>query len=397
MRIVFLIFIFCQVGLAQEQNNFYGASPLPGARKAVARGEAPQIYNVEEGDNLYDICDQLIGDGNYWPKLWSMNPDIANPHFIFPGMQLAFYSGDESNPPLLQVVNEEDMIPVDKGDLKEEELVQHRARIQERQSIISEMVNTDAPPEVVGPAQIMVGQDILDNLIVAGGTFGGGDVPITVPAFLFASRPEKLAKIRTDRIGPTMAGDDKMVLADSYEPLTDKATYTILRPAEKVYHPITGRFVGYRYDFVANMKVDGSLDDDMFVGRIFQARTGVLEDDIVVPFVSTKRMIPWNVNVDSPSPNGAVVIATETNETYASGAGRLVFLNKEPGISVGQSYPLFQPPNKRYMDYDEGARTAKYGERIGVVTIIDVTGEAALGYVVHAKREVRVGDRLNRG
>ena len=89
-------------------NEFAGAPPIPGTMRAMAEGEAPEEYQVEPGDNLYDICDQLLDEAGYWPKLWALNPDIKNPHFIFPNMRLRFYAGDDETPPYLQVVSEDE-------------------------------------------------------------------------------------------------------------------------------------------------------------------------------------------------------------------------------------------------------------------------------------------------
>jgi hypothetical protein len=84
------------------ENDFAGAPPLPGTVRALADGEAPEDYTIEEGDTLIDICDQLLDEPGYWPKLWSLNPEIKNPHFIFPLMHLRFYPGDDDVPPYLQ-------------------------------------------------------------------------------------------------------------------------------------------------------------------------------------------------------------------------------------------------------------------------------------------------------
>ena len=90
------------------QNDFPGIFALPGIRRDLSPGEAPEVYTVEEGDTMYDICDQLIDDGSYWPKLWSLNTEVKNPHFIYPGMRLAFYAGDTENPPRIEVVSEDE-------------------------------------------------------------------------------------------------------------------------------------------------------------------------------------------------------------------------------------------------------------------------------------------------
>ena len=40
---------------------------------------------VAQGDTLWDISEHYLGDGFAWPKLWSYNPEITNPHWIYPG------------------------------------------------------------------------------------------------------------------------------------------------------------------------------------------------------------------------------------------------------------------------------------------------------------------------
>ena len=45
----------------------------------------PGTYVVVEGDTLWGLSEQLFGDGHYWPTLWSYNPQITNPHWIYPG------------------------------------------------------------------------------------------------------------------------------------------------------------------------------------------------------------------------------------------------------------------------------------------------------------------------
>jgi hypothetical protein len=63
---------------------------LPGI--ALAK-EKPIIYTVEQGDTLWGISQRFIKDPHYWPNLWSNNPDIGNPHLIYPGQKLRIYKG----------------------------------------------------------------------------------------------------------------------------------------------------------------------------------------------------------------------------------------------------------------------------------------------------------------
>jgi len=45
----------------------------------------PERYVVVRGDTLWDISEKFLTDPWRWPDVWEFNPQIENPHLIYPG------------------------------------------------------------------------------------------------------------------------------------------------------------------------------------------------------------------------------------------------------------------------------------------------------------------------
>lgn len=49
------------------------------------KSDRPDTYEVKKGDTLWDISSLYLEDPWLWPDVWHINPQVANPHLIYPG------------------------------------------------------------------------------------------------------------------------------------------------------------------------------------------------------------------------------------------------------------------------------------------------------------------------
>jgi len=69
--------------------NRPGHAPILGSETASS-------HVVRRGDTLWGICDSYFQNPYQWPRLWSYNPQIKNPNWIYPGDEIRLREGGEA-------------------------------------------------------------------------------------------------------------------------------------------------------------------------------------------------------------------------------------------------------------------------------------------------------------
>ena len=73
--------------------NEMAPAEAPAQTAQLIRPDAPMNYTVKRGDTLWDIAAVFLKDPWFWPEIWQINPQVENPHLIYPGDVLSLAYG----------------------------------------------------------------------------------------------------------------------------------------------------------------------------------------------------------------------------------------------------------------------------------------------------------------
>lgn len=75
-----------------------GSTTVIGDATGMLSPTAPRDYVVRRGDTLWAIASMFLRDPWLWPEIWYVNPQVRNPHRIYPGDTLHLAYGTDGRP-----------------------------------------------------------------------------------------------------------------------------------------------------------------------------------------------------------------------------------------------------------------------------------------------------------
>ncbi|MBW3166711.1 LysM peptidoglycan-binding domain-containing protein [Ferrimonas balearica] len=327
----------------------------------------PQTYVVKKGDTLWDISALFLDDPWRWPTLWGANPQIANPHLIYPGdrLNLVYLDGQ---PRLVR---------------KPMKRMSPQMDVQQKGGAIPAL-----PLSVIEP--YLSFQQILGEKALA-------DTPQVIGGERDAVRYAK--------------GD--VVFINERLPLGEK--FGIYMLARRFVDPDTKEFLGQEALMTATGRVieSGTVSRIELLSMRQEVKTGhrvmALEDDLLLPAYmmptaaphgADGRVIASDAMVREIGPLEVAIINRGSEDGAA--AGQVYAISKEGTEVVEQGNGEFVQPEDRRA-YDEMVATLSDGRTIkqpevyrGELMLFKTYDRVSLGLIVNGRHPVRLLDVLSR-
>lgn len=378
-------------------------------------------YTVVKGDWLFKISKRLFGSGYFYPKIWSLNPFITNPHEIEPGMILTFSTGNSMDPPEIRLgkfsdedyYNQKNMksgrladLP---DDLKPEWLKQKEALKskgtyfqyssgttiedldkENQQKVGSNEYMTYDPPE----ADIYL--KIPDSEYDKVGFDRHARVDFrykegfSINTFVSTNIVQDLGKIDAS-IKPASIHsnhDDVYVKFNDSLNVIPGDKFSIYAGEGKIKHKNSDR-VGYRYTIRGHIKVMGVNDKDKGIYRcqIMNATSVIGREDRITVYTPKIDRLTTTFNKQSID---AIIIDTYMPKRTFISYGDIVYLDrgKADGVEMGNVFGIYGFKDRLTNKDITNKPTYKNGE----VTVITLTDNFATALVTNSRRDFFPGD-----
>ena len=330
-------------GVASGQEGGIDRSVIP------MSPSAPDRYVVQPGDTLWDISAKFLTDPWYWPEIWHINPQVANPHLIYPGDELA-----------LTWVNGRPQVTLASGGPT-------RLSPRVRTNPLSDAVQA-VPYERI--AAFMSRPAVLTADQVKGAPY--------------------VAHARDDRLISSV-GNDIYVrrLADG----APGNRYTIYHVGDELKDPDDGDVLGYQGIFTGEANVNRVGDPATL--RVMDSARETLEGDILLP-VQPESKADFIPRPPSQKIDGRIMSVIDERTVVADYDVVIINRGKRDGLEPGHVLEVWEAGEEvRDITRNAESRTVQLpDERNGVAMIFKAYDRMSYGLMWRSDREVHVGDAV---
>ena len=311
--------------------------------------DVPETYIVKKGDTLWGISGMYLQKPWLWPQLWDANPQIDNPHLIYPGDEL-----------YLVWVDGQPRLRMRRGrDVK----MTPNMRVSDLDLAIPII-----PLDEIGPW-------LKWSRIVAEGELNGAPYIVSGSQRHLLSAP----------------GDRVFGRGDFPE---GERAFGIYRPGQAYYDPITKELLGYQAQDIGNTKLLSAAGEAVAELEVTRVTEEVRITDRLLPL--RERIIDATFHPRPPSVEiqDGFMIAVPGGVTQI-GTNDIVVLNKgeRDGLEVGQVLAVYQTGE---LVFDE---IAKENVRLpdirgGLAMVFEVFEKASYAIILKSDKPLKVGDKV---
>lgn len=309
----------------------------------------PESYTVRKGDTLWGISGMYLRQPWLWPELWDVNPQIDNPHLIYPGDEL-----------YLTWVDGQPRLGLRRGrDVK----LEPGMRVSSLDLAI--------PPIPLDE----IGAFLLRHRILEAGELNNS-------AYVVAADQGHLLSAPGDRIFGRGPFQD------------EERSFGIFRAGDSYRDPVTGEHLGYQARDIGNARRLGGNGDDVTELEVTRVTEEVRTGDRFLP--QEDRVLDATFQPRAPDTEvvDGFMIAVDGGVSQI-GTNNIVVLNRgtREGLEVGNVLAIYQT-GERVFDQVARQNVTLPDTRAGLLMIFEVFDKASYALVLKASRPLKVMDKV---
>jgi LysM repeat protein len=320
---------------------------------------APQtrVYVIQQGDTLWDLSASFLNSPWYWPRIWHVNPQITNPHRIYPGQELTLpgaYAGEavaeaapaEAAPQVTAPAQTAAAAtaPAEQQFAEAPEAVEPAIEEEQAPEISPDDTDMLAVEEQLPalPTETQLQSAVIrrapeKRFYVKKGDAGFISKERTkAAATVVGAHTEKLLYTQHDKVFISLGEGSGVEVGQ---------LFTAYRPVEDVHHPVSNKLVGYRTKQLGILRVT-EVHEDVATAYITDAYDAIDKGSLLVPFEPyEKRIFPQ----PSPEEMAGVVLIGDEGSSY-NGEHSIIYIDRgaDNNLSIGQVIEFIRPmPNER--------------------------------------------------